>query len=52
MPWQPQVAGFDKIAGSNFGRASKASAPPGPKPGMVSDNPTLFTTNKSRFATA
>ena len=33
------AAGFDKFAGSEFGRSSAANAPVGPKPGMVSDNP-------------
>jgi hypothetical protein len=37
--------GFDKFAGSEFGRTTNGSAvvrtPEGPKPGMVSDNPSL-----------
>jgi hypothetical protein len=33
------LEGFDKFAGSEFGRSSEANEPEGRKPGMVFDNP-------------
>ena len=40
------ATGFDKFVRSKFGRMSAANAPEGPKPGMVSDNPSPPATSK------